>query len=161
MLDTIASGTILIREGTELPGAVRLESEPYAAGWRLVKNLDGHGLGRKIHEAGWTFFYLAGEIRATVFGIDGESMVRRAVERILANTKAEKFNSLEITRVTSVDSNRFLGVHHVTVSAHSRQIQESIFLLHTSDSQVSEQTSLCAAPEMRTWSEAPVLGKVF
>ena len=50
---------------------------------------------------------------------------RRAMERILANRKLEKFNSLEVVRVAS---KRFLGIHHVTVSAQSRHIQESPFL---------------------------------
>ena len=52
MPDTIKTGTILIKDGTFLPDALRFESEPCATGWRLVKNLDGYGLGRKIHEAG-------------------------------------------------------------------------------------------------------------
>ena len=46
-------------------------------------------------------FLLPGEIRATVFGIDEEKMVRRTIEEILARLKSEKFNSLEITRVAS------------------------------------------------------------
>ncbi len=132
MPDTIKTGTILIKEGTLLPGALRFESEPCAPGWRLVKNPDGDGLDRKIHEAGWTFFYLAGEIRGTVFGLDGQKTVRRAVERILAKLKSEKFNSLEITRVAS---KRFLGVPYASVSAHSRHIQESLFLFRAKDLQ--------------------------
>src|SRR5271169_4471416 len=99
MADTISTGTILIKDGTFLPDALRFESEPCATGWRLVKNLDGYGLGRKIHEAGWTNFLLAGELRATVFGFDGQKTVRRAVKRILANPKSGEFNSLEITRM--------------------------------------------------------------
>ena len=54
MPNTIRAGTILIREGAELPKAVRIESAPYMAGWRLVNNLDGYELDRKIHQAGWT-----------------------------------------------------------------------------------------------------------
>ena len=101
MPDTITAGKILMREGTELPGAVRLESEPYAAGWRLVKNLDGYGLGRKIHEAGWTFFCQAGDIKAITVGIDEQEKILRAVKRILAKVESEEFNSLEITRVVN------------------------------------------------------------
>ncbi len=101
MAETIKTGTILIKEGTFLPDALRFESEPCATGWRLVKDLDGYGLDRKIHEAGWTFFCLAGEIEATVFGLEGQETVRRGVKRILAKLKSEKFNSLEITRVAS------------------------------------------------------------
>ena len=117
-------------EGTELPGAMRLESEPYEAGWRLVKNLDGYGLGRKIHEAGWTFFCQAGDIKAATFGIDEQQMVRRAVKRILAKVGSERFNSLEITRVAN---QRFLGVPYASVSARSRHIQEGVFLFEAKD----------------------------
>jgi len=125
MAETIKTGTVLIKDGTLLPDALRFESEPCANGWRLVKDLDGYGLHRKINEAGWTFFCLAGEIKATIFGFDGQKTVRRAVKRILARLKSGKFNSLEITRVSS---KRFLGVPYVMVSACSRHIQESLFL---------------------------------
>ncbi len=70
----------MIREGTSLPRTLHFESEPCVPGWRLVKHLDGYGLDRKIREAGWTFFCQAGESNATVFGIDKEKMVRRAIE---------------------------------------------------------------------------------
>jgi hypothetical protein len=43
MADTVKTGTILIAEGALLPGSLPLESESYAYGWRLVKNLDGIG----------------------------------------------------------------------------------------------------------------------
>ena len=125
MAETIKTGTILIKDGTFLPDALQFESEPCATGWRLVKNLDGYGLGRKVHEAGWTFFCLAGEIKATIFGFDVQRTVPRAVKRILANLKPEEFNSLEITRVAP---KRFLGVPYATVYARSRHVQESVFL---------------------------------
>lgn len=57
MPETIKTGAVLIKEGTLLPEALRFESEPYAPGWRLVKNLDGCGLARIIREAGWTLFW--------------------------------------------------------------------------------------------------------
>ena len=123
MSDTIKAGTILIKEGTLLPEAVRFESECTVPGWRLVKDLDRCGLDREIREAGWNFFWLAGEIRATVFGIDEEKMVRRTIEEILARLKSEKFNSLEITRVASEASKRFLGVRYVTVFAQPGHIK--------------------------------------
>jgi len=73
--------------------------------------------------SGMDFLLLAGEIRATVFGIDEQKMVRRTIEEILTRLKSEKFNSLEITRVASEASKRFLGVRYVTVSAQSRHLQ--------------------------------------
>ena len=135
MLNAIEAGRIFVRDGTVLPEIMQLESEPYVPGWRSVSNLDGYALGRKIHDAGWTFFCLAYETKATVFGIDGEKMVRRAIERILANreAEAERFNSLEIVRMSSLASKRFLGIRHVTVSARSRHIQQSPIIFQTQD----------------------------
>jgi len=146
MADTIKTGTILIKEGTLLPEALRLESESYLPGWRLVKDLDGYGLDREIQKTGWTFFFLAGEIRATMFGIDVQKMVRRAIERILRDPKSERFNSLEITRVTSVGSERFPGVHFVTVSANSRHIQKSLILFGAKDLQELGPTRMDCRP---------------
>ena len=128
MADKIKMGTILIEEGALLPEYLLFESEPCLNGWRLVKNLDGYGLDRKIREAGWIFFYMAGEIKASVFGFDREKALRTAVSRLLANLKSEKFNCLEVTQVAA---KRFLGLPYVTVSAHRRHIQESIFLFHS------------------------------
>ena len=60
-------------------------------------------------------------------------MVRRAIEEILARLKSEKFDSLEITRVTSVASKRFLEVCYVTVSAQSGLIQQGVGLVPAKD----------------------------
>ncbi len=126
MPGTMKTGTILIAEGTLLPEGLRFESEPCAPGWRFVKNLDASDVDRKIQEAGWTFSYMAGEINMTVFGFDEQKTVRRAVEHILANLNSEKSNSLQITGVASVASQRFLGVSYLTLTAHSRHIQENM-----------------------------------
>jgi hypothetical protein len=126
------TGTVLIKDGTLLPDALRFESEPCATGWGLVKNLDGYGVGRKIHEAGWTFLCVAGEIKETIFGFDGQKTARRAVKRILTNLKSEKFNGLEITQV---EVKRFWGLPYATVCAHSRHIKENAFLLRVKDHQ--------------------------
>lgn len=64
MKKTIEPGTILIKESTLLPETLQLETEPFAIGWKLVKNLNGYDLSRKIHDERWTFFYLAGEVSA-------------------------------------------------------------------------------------------------
>jgi hypothetical protein len=137
MEDEIKTGTVLIKKGARLPGALRFEVEPYVPGWELVKDLNAYALDRKVREAGWTFFFQAGEIKSTVFGIDGRQMARRAIERILADPKAEKFNSLEIARVTFVGSARFPGVHFVTVAANLRHVQESLFLFRAEDARES------------------------
>jgi hypothetical protein len=69
-------------------------------------------------------------------------MVRRAVMRILAKVKSEKFNSLEITRVVN---QRFLGMLYASVSARLRHIQESVFLFRAQDLPVKDRSRLAAA----------------
>ena len=133
MPNAIEAGRIFLREGTALPETLQIEGEPYVPGWRSIKSLDGYGLGRKIEDAGWTFFFQAGETKATVFGIDEEKMLLRAIKRILTNRESEKFNSLQIVRVAWWASKRFLGIRHVTVSAHVRHIQESPVIFHAKD----------------------------
>jgi hypothetical protein len=143
MPETIAAGKILVREGTEFPRAVRPQSEPYAAGWRLVDNLDGYQLGRQIQDAGWTFFCQAGGLKAMAFGMDEQKTVRRAVERILAQVKSEEFNSLEITRIVH---RRLLGVlPYASVSARSRHVQESVFLFQAVELPVTDAARRAAA----------------
>ena len=120
------SGTILIRENTLLPAGLAVESEVFLPDWRVVKNLDPSTLARSIEGANWNFFYLAGEIRATVLGRDRSGTLRRAVRRVLAKQKGQKFNSLEITNVVS---KRFLGIPFINITAHSRHIQQGIGLV--------------------------------
>ena len=142
MAEKIKTGTILIGEGALLPESLRFESEPYSNGWRLVKNLDGYGLDRKIREAGWTFFYMAGEVLATAVGSDLEKTTRRAVKKVIATMKWDRLNCLEITQVAA---RRFLGLPYVTVSTQPRHIQESIFLFHTKRLAEWDRAELAAA----------------
>lgn len=135
MAHEIRTGTILVKENAVLPKELQFEGEPCVPGWTVVKDFDGYGFDREIQKTGWTFSCLPGETKATVFGVDGQTMVRRAIERILANSKSKNFNSLEILRVASAGSQRFPLVHYVTVSAQSRHIQEGLFLWCAKDIQ--------------------------
>jgi hypothetical protein len=125
------SRAILIRENTLLPAGLAVEGEVFLPDWRIVKNLDQYTLARDIEGANWNFFYLAGEIRAAVLGRDRSGTLRRAVKRVLAKHQEQKFNSLEITNVVS---KRFLGIPFISVTAHSRHIQQGIRLVPATDS---------------------------
>jgi len=126
MQQLMSAGTVLFRDGTIFPEAFKCESDSYSHGWRSVKNLDGDGLDRRIREAGWHFFYFAGENKITVPGRECEQTMRKAIERILAGLTSEKTNSLEITRVAF---RSFLGVPFTSVFFHMRTVQKSMFLL--------------------------------
>jgi hypothetical protein len=129
MLATNKSGTILIRDNTPLPAGMAIEREVFLPDWKAVKDLDGFQVGRKIEEAKWNFFHLAGEIRVTVLGSSSKAL-RRAVKRVLAKQE-KQFNSLEIA---SVVSKRFLGLPFVSVVAYTRHIQQSARLVPAKDS---------------------------
>ena len=131
MPDTNRARPILIREDTPLPANLPIESEAFLPGWRAVRNLDGYELGRKIEEAKWYFFYLAGEIGASALGREGLGTLRRAVKRILAKQEGQKFNSLEVTKIIS---KRFLGFPFMSVAAHFRHIQQGICLVPAKNS---------------------------
>jgi hypothetical protein len=122
----ITAGAILIINGAVLPDGLRLECEPCVPGWKIVTNLDMSALDREIRKTGWTFLSLAGESKATVFGIDHQKTLRRAIEKILERGESHHFNSLEITRVVSAGSGRFPLVCYVTVSAQWRHIQQGV-----------------------------------
>ena len=110
-----------------------LESEPCSGEWSLLKVLDGFALDRKIHAAGWNFFFMAAEVKVMFFGFVGEAKIQNALKRILEKVKQQQFNGLEVTEIVA---RRFLGVPYVTVSAHSRHMQESCYL----DSTLERQT---------------------
>ncbi len=130
MPDINRTMTICIKEDTPLPANLPIESEAFLPGWKVIKNLDRSTLARNIEGANWNFFYLAGEIRATVLGRDRPGTLRRAVRRVLAKQEGQKFNSLEITKVVS---KRFLGIPFMSVTAHSRHIQQGIGLVPAKD----------------------------
>jgi hypothetical protein len=142
MRETIQAGTILIKEGTLLPDSPAFESEPYSPGWRSVTDLDGYAMDRKTHDAGWTFFFMAGESRISAIGGEGQKTIRRAMKQILAGTKSGKFNSLEITRVVF---KHFLGVPYATVSFHIRNLQEGMSLFGGGNSHAWKNATLVAA----------------
>ena len=142
MADKIKTGTILIKEGSLLPESLRFESEPYAMGWRLVKSLERCALDRKIRDAGWTFFFMAGDANATAVGSDLERTTRRAIKKVIASMELDGFNCLEIAQVAV---KRFLGLPYVTVSAHPRHIQESMFLFHAKRLAEWDRVKLAAA----------------
>lgn len=133
-------GILFIREGAILPGGLIIETEAFIPGWRAVRNCDGYRLGRKIEQAKWNFFFLAGDVRAIVFGRQGPASLRRALRTILAKPAAQKFNSLEIRETRS---KWFLGIPFVIVTANFRHIQQGLALDRAND--FTGQTP--AAPE--------------
>jgi len=118
-MDFIKTGTLLIENGTPLPGSIVLTSEPYSQGWTTVTN-PRSDFEKDLKQAGWTFFFLAGAIHATVFGFNAETAVRTAVARLIKDARSQHCNCLEIGEVAMKS---FFGLPYASVSAHSRHVQ--------------------------------------
>ena len=73
-------GTILMSEWPQLFG---LEIEPYLGRWSVVKALDGFAIDRKIQAAGWSFFFIAAEVKVMFLGALGAKKIQHALKRIL------------------------------------------------------------------------------
>jgi hypothetical protein len=131
---TVQVGSVLMKEWPEMTQLLKLESEPCSGEWSQLKILNGFALDRKVHTAGWNFFFMAAEVKVMFLGSVGAAKIQNALKRILGKVKLQNFNGLEITGIVA---RRFLGVPYVTVSAHSRHLQHSCYL----DSAVERQTS--------------------
>lgn len=120
MPNQIQTGTMIVHQSA----AVRLlniESEPYFHEWSSLGPLESSGLDQKVRAMGWNLFFMAGEIRAVVPAWGGHNTLRRGVKRLLAQTRLQHFNCLEVTQVLR---KYFLGVPYVSIAAHARHLQE-------------------------------------
>jgi hypothetical protein len=122
MTDRIRTGTMLIKDGIAMPESLVVGTEHYAAGWSSVIGATSSELDKQIEDAGWTFFYMAGEIHATGFGFNDQSRTGRAVAHVIDVVKRENCNCLEITQMRR---RSFLGFRYTSLVAHARHIQRS------------------------------------
>lgn len=122
MPPTIQVGTILMKDWPGMTQPLGFESEPCSGSWSVLKVLDSFALDRKIHAAGWNFFFMAAEVKVMFFGAVGAAKVESALQGLLRKVRPQHFNSLEITGIVA---KHFMGVPYVTVSAHSRHMQQS------------------------------------
>ncbi len=116
----IQAGTMMVRQSASMR-SLGIESEPYFGGWRSLGVLESSGLDRKVRAAGWSLFFMAGELRAVVPAWGGQSTLRAGVKRLLAQTRLQHFNCLEVTHILK---KHFFGIPYVSVAAHSRHIQD-------------------------------------
>ena len=141
MPPTIQVGTILMKEWLGMPQLPGLETEPCFGEWGVVKVTDAFALDRKIHAAGWNFFFMATEVKAMFLGFLSPEKTQSALKRILAKVKLQHFNGLEITEIAA---RSFLGVPYVTVSAHSRHMQQSCNLDSSEERRTSQNDAAWA-----------------
>jgi len=122
MTDTITEGSILIEEGIRLPESLRDQSESNSNGWAALTGTRST-FEKAIQEAGWTFFFMAGELKTTVFGFDRQKALGVALKRLIVDVKSQHCNGIEITQIINQS---FCRLPYVSVSAHPRHLQKGM-----------------------------------
>src|SRR5690349_14236165 len=100
MTGAITAGQVLVAGGIHLPNSLQMQSDSDSNGWAVIREA-GATFEKTIEDAGWTFFFMAGEITAKVFGFDRQRSLRVALQRLIANAKSQHCNSIEITQVVT------------------------------------------------------------
>lgn len=120
----IAPGNIFTVQDAARPESLQNVSALNLSGWvRVRQDLTSQALELELAREGWTFFYIAGGIKRTVFGFNQQRMVASALWRIFRAAHVAGCNSIQIDQVTS---GSFLWIPCVTVSAHARHIQKAM-----------------------------------
>jgi hypothetical protein len=117
----IAAGSIFLEKGAHLPKPLVFEGGSDLNGWAALNGARA-AFEKELQEAGWTLFFMAGEIKVTVFG-SGPATLRTALKRLITKMKSQQCNGMEITQVTR---RSFLGVPYVSVTAHPRHLQKGL-----------------------------------
>lgn len=118
----MGNGCLFLMKGLIVPPTLRFEGQSYSEGWKLLRSLKSSEIDSRAGGCGWNFIFLAEGMRRTVFGLGRAWALRKATNKILTEARKNAFNSVEITEITA---RRFLGLHCVTVAAHSRSLQKS------------------------------------
>ena len=96
MTPQIQVGTILIEDRPLVTRILDRESESYSGNWNVVKAIDGFALDLKIHVAGWSFFFMAEEVKATVFGSLAAKSIQKALKRICLKVRRQGIESFPV-----------------------------------------------------------------
>ena len=120
MPNHIQAGTMMVQQSATLQ-SLGIESEVFSDNWRSLGVLESSGFDRKVRAKGLNLFFMASEIRAVVPAWGGQNTLRRGVKRLLAQTRRQHFNCLEVSHILR---KHFLGIPYVSIAAHSRHVQQ-------------------------------------
>jgi hypothetical protein len=120
----ITPGVLLIERDALRPLCFEVEADSHPNAWMFIKHtLTPQQLEKELSATGWTFFFMAGPIRATAFGFKRDKMVYAALNRCIEAVRRQRCNSLQIE---SVETHSFLGIPYVSVSVRPRHIQKGL-----------------------------------
>jgi hypothetical protein len=107
-----------------VPDSANLKTSPYSRSWRTLVDVDSFALDHRLRAAGLHLFFIAGGLKAIGLGW-GAAALRRGLNRVLERSRRDRWNCLEITRLTW---SHFLGFPYVVIRACSLHIQKGAML---------------------------------
>ena len=120
----ISPGTAFIRDTVTLPSWFQFGFQKYG-GWKRILYVNSHAVELVAVKAGWRFSYIASAASAWAIGLQSQSVMNRALRRVMEVFVSSGFNSFEITEITS---RRILGSYYTRIEAHPRLLWPSPFL---------------------------------
>lgn len=117
--NSMESGAIHVNRSEPLPAFLQFGGDPLLKGWSVLRNARST-FETETAKAGWTCFFMAGNIEKTSFGFNRRKTLAAAMTRLAKSVKSEKCNSFEIMQLTT---GKFMGLFCVTVAAHARHLQ--------------------------------------
>jgi hypothetical protein len=122
MRTKIVRGSVFISDATARPASCEVEKLSLVPGWGCVTN---HGDAELPGDsAGWTFFYMAGEIRSTSSGRNDQARTERSLRCLLGAAGSGPSKCLQIT---DINRRSFAGIPYVSLVARARDIPKSRF----------------------------------
>lgn len=126
----ITAGALLIERNAQRPRCFEVEAGSHPNGWMFIKQtLTPQQLEKELSATGWTFFFMAGPIRATAFGFHRDKTVYAALNRCIKAVRQQSWNCLQIE---GVEMRSLLGIPYVSMSVRSRHIQKGILFAGSS-----------------------------
>jgi hypothetical protein len=117
----ITSGTLLIAGDAPRPRCFEVDAGLYPNAWMPVRQtLTPRQLEKELSAAGWTFFFMAGPIRAKALGFNRDKTIDAALKRGIEATRELGSNCLQIE---SLETRSFLGIASVRMWIRPRHIQ--------------------------------------
>ena len=106
MTDRIRAGAMRIEDGTVTPKSLAFDTEQYSADWSSILKPSAAQLDRELQSAEWTFFYTAGAIHVSGFGLNDRSRTDRAV----AHDKSREARELQLLGDYSSEARLIFGI---------------------------------------------------
>ena len=120
----IMSGGLLIERDALRPRCFEVEPGSHPDGWIFIKQtLTPQQLENELSATGWTFFFMAGPVRATAFGFNREKTICEALNRGIKAVRRLRCNCLQIE---GVEVRFLLGIPYVRMSVRPRHIQKGV-----------------------------------